>query len=160
MISLIQNSKFKIQNLRKGFTLIELLIVIAIIGILSTVLMVNFIGIRERARDARRKSDLRQIQQAIELYKADAGSYPAQNILDGNCGSALKSTDGNTTYMSKVPGDPGSFGCYHYLNPGESGAPYTLWACLENTNDNDSHSSISNSQCGQNLKTFKISSDQ
>ena len=155
-----QFSIFNYELNKKGLTLIELLIVIAIIGVLSTVLMVNFIGIRERARDARRKSDLRQIQQAIELYKADAGNYPAQNILDGNCGGALLSPDGNTMYMSKVPGDPGSFGCYHYLNPGESGAPYTLWACLENTNDNDSHSSISSGQCGLNLKTFKISSDQ
>ena len=155
MQRLIQNSKFKIQNYR-GFTLIELLIVIAIIGVLSTVLMVNFIGIRERARDARRKSDLRQIQQALELYKADVGAYPAQNILDNNCGGPLSYN--NTVYMSKVPGNPTS-GCYRYENPGENGAPYTLYTCLENPNDNDPHNE-SGAQCGLNLKTFKISSDQ
>ena len=61
----------KILGLKKGFTLVELLIVVAIIGILSTLLMANFIGVRQRARDAQRKADLRQIQSALELYRSD-----------------------------------------------------------------------------------------
>ena len=64
-----------IKNI-KGFTLVELLIVIAIIGVLSALLMANFIGVRQRARDAQRKSDLRQMQSALELYRSDLGLYP------------------------------------------------------------------------------------
>jgi len=73
-----KNLEFRIQNseLEKGFTLIELLIVIVIIGVLATLLMTNFVGVRQRGRDAQRKSDLRQIQAALELYRADVGQYP------------------------------------------------------------------------------------
>src|SRR5579872_5421721 len=64
----------------KGFTLIELLIVLAIIGVLTGLLLANFIGVRERARDAQRKSDVKQIQTALELYRQDNGTYPIADV--------------------------------------------------------------------------------
>ena len=57
--------------MKKAFTLIELLVVIAIIGSLSALFLPNFMAVRERARDSQRKSDLKQIQKAFELYKQD-----------------------------------------------------------------------------------------
>ena len=60
----------------KGFTLIELLVVIAIIALLSTVVLASLNTARSRARDAERKSELRQIQTAIEIYRSDTGSFP------------------------------------------------------------------------------------
>lgn len=45
----------------KGFTLVELLVVIAVIGIVSSVALVGFSGSRAKARDARRISDLQNI---------------------------------------------------------------------------------------------------
>src|SRR3989338_260380 len=56
---------------KKGFTLIELLVVIAIIGLLSTLAVVSLNCARAKARDAKRTSDLRAMQSAIELYMAD-----------------------------------------------------------------------------------------
>src|ERR1035437_6668602 len=94
----------KSQNFKKGFTLIELLIVISIIGVLTTLLMANFVGVRQRARDAQRKSDLRQIQSALELFRSDQGLYPTTLP---NCNSSIKSPDCSTSnYMTKVPMDP------------------------------------------------------
>jgi prepilin-type N-terminal cleavage/methylation domain-containing protein len=61
---------------RKGFTLIELLIVIAIIGILASVVLVGIGPAQRSGRDARRIADLRQIQNALELYKSANGQYP------------------------------------------------------------------------------------
>lgn len=121
----------------KGFTLVELLIVVAIIGILSTLLTANFIGVRQRARDAQRKADLRQIQSALELYRADQQSYPT---LIANCesGVSLMSPDcSSSTYMKKVPKDPNGAS---YYNSGDyffssNGTTYTLAGCLENAND-------------------------
>lgn len=59
-----------------GFTLIELLVVIAILGILSTVVMGSVASAREKARDTKRKQDVRQVDTAINLYIDDNGGSP------------------------------------------------------------------------------------
>lgn len=59
-----------------GFTLIELLVVIAIIGILSSVVLASLNSAREKSRDARRISDIKQIQLALELYFDSNSEYP------------------------------------------------------------------------------------
>lgn len=130
----------------KGFTLIELLIAIAIIGVLTTLLMTNFVGVRQRARDAQRKADIRQLQSALELYRADQGRYPA---LSGTayrlnsstvCPTSQSLQVGTTVYMSKIPCDSlgasvYNSGNYYYYT--STNFTYTLAACLENANDND-----------------------
>jgi type II secretion system protein G len=141
--------KEKFKKSIRGFTLIELLIVIAIIGVLATLLMVNFIGVRQRARDAQRKSDLRQIQSALEIYRSDNGSYPSgtSSVSElfvcpplpspaactgtANC---FGNPSCSTVYMHTLPKDPSSNGNYYYNNP-SGGSTYTLGACLENLAD-------------------------
>lgn len=66
-----------IKNTRKGFTLIELLVVIAIIGILSSVVLASLSTARQKSRDAKRISDVGQIQLALELYFDQSQSYPS-----------------------------------------------------------------------------------
>nr|AQQ75000.1 hypothetical protein [uncultured bacterium] len=61
----------------RGFTLIELLVVIAIIGILSSVVLASLNSARQKGRDARRISDIKQLQLALELYYDANQSYPA-----------------------------------------------------------------------------------
>jgi type II secretion system protein G len=122
----------KIIKSKKGFTLIELLIVVAIIGVLATLLMANFVGVRQRARDAQRKSDLRQIQAALEIYRSDNGSYPPTPLPN-------PLTYNGSTYMTKIPSDPMNTGqyIYHYLisNGTTCLTGYCLIACLENVSD-------------------------
>lgn len=60
-----------------GFTLIELLVVIAIIGLLATFAVVQMANTGPKARDAKRKADLRAMQKALELYYANNESYPS-----------------------------------------------------------------------------------
>jgi len=127
---MFKNKKNFIKKWQSGFTLIELLIVIAIIGVLSALLMANFVGIRQRSRDAQRKSDVRQIQSALEFYRSDAGIYPLTASM-ASCGGALLLS--GVTYMSKIPCDPSTGTAYTYTSA--AGSTYTLRACIENGND-------------------------
>ena len=87
----IKNNNPKEPSLHKknGFTLIELLVVVAIIGILATVVLSSLSSARESARDARRLSDIKTIQNALEIYHLENGSYPrSTNLASGIPNSA------------------------------------------------------------------------
>lgn len=141
----ITNYQLLITNHQRAFTLIELLIVIAIIGIISSLLISNYIGVRQRARDTQRKSDLKQIQSALEIYRADNGSYPGTLPTTGspaylNCAVGTGITGGTptVTYMQQIPCDPSSNGVYrYYYSYISSTDTYSLIACLENSNDSN-----------------------
>ena len=75
---------------QKGFTLIELLVVISIIGLLATIVLVSVNAARGKARDARRKADLHQLQLGLEMYYGKDDVYPTETHCDssaGSCGS-------------------------------------------------------------------------
>ena len=63
-------------NRDKGFTLIELLITISIMGLLAAIIMPNLSTAQQKARNAQRMSDLKEIQIALEAYYAENGVYP------------------------------------------------------------------------------------
>lgn len=71
---------------RSGFTIVELLVVIITIGILATIVVIAYNGIQARARDDRRRSDITNIEKAMELYYSDNNSYPTPL---SNTGSAI-----------------------------------------------------------------------
>ena len=73
---MIYSHIFKKQN--RGFTLIELLVVVAIIGILSTVSLISLNSVRGRGRDAKRITELKEIQKALLLYYTDNNKYPVE----------------------------------------------------------------------------------
>ncbi|MGC9602473.1 MAG: prepilin-type N-terminal cleavage/methylation domain-containing protein [Minisyncoccia bacterium] len=88
---------------KKGFTLIELLTVIAIIGILASIIMVSLKSAQSKGRDAKRVADIRTIQLALEEYYNDNGAYPT-SISN----SAL------ANYLPSVPTDPSTNVSYFY----------------------------------------------
>ena len=65
-----------IYRRKKTFTLIEMLIVIVIIGILAAALVPRLQSVQSRARDSKRKVDLRTIYNANEIYKLENGKRP------------------------------------------------------------------------------------
>jgi type II secretion system protein G len=87
-----------IHFLKQGFTLLELLIVISIIGILVTVATASYTSSQQKARNSRRMSDIKSIQNAAEQFYADnSSSYPSDQ-------AAFTAT---TTYLpSGWPQDP------------------------------------------------------
>lgn len=67
---------------RRGFTLIELLIVVAIISILASIAVPNYLLSQVRAKVSRVRVDHRTLATALEAYHTDFNSYPETNIRD------------------------------------------------------------------------------
>lgn len=71
--------KLKIVNckLHEGFTLLELLVVIAVIATFLTIGLNSFATAQKKGRDTKRKSDMRDIHNALEQYYSVCGNaYP------------------------------------------------------------------------------------
>ncbi|MCA9365262.1 prepilin-type N-terminal cleavage/methylation domain-containing protein [Candidatus Kaiserbacteria bacterium] len=96
----------RFTNFKGGFTLIELLVTVAIIGILSSIVYGSFGGARAQARDDIRRSDLKELQLAVELYKAQTGSYPTQG-----CGSSSN----DSSWAGPGPGSSSFNSCSDYI---------------------------------------------
>ncbi|MEK7465164.1 MAG: type II secretion system protein [Patescibacteria group bacterium] len=103
-----------------GFTLIEMLVVVAIIGLLSSVVLVGIGPARSRARDARRIADIRQIQNGLEAYHSSSNRYPTANQFYGT---------GVARVIPGLPTDPQG-GEYAYIPAPPEG--YVVGICLEN----------------------------
>lgn len=96
-----------VKNSRKGFTLIELLVVIAIIGILSSVVLASLSTARAKSRDAKRISDVGQVQLALELFFDANQSYSTTSA-----GIAVLTVN---KYLPQTPTPPaGSAAAYAY----------------------------------------------
>jgi prepilin-type N-terminal cleavage/methylation domain-containing protein len=148
----------KPNKFQLGFTLVELLVVMAILGILTVITLGNFRTSQIKARDAQRKSDLRQIANALEAYYNDHSGYPLGVTSGSDNGKMLACVceegdepcdwdtevgnrefcDANSTvYMSKIPGDPVSSTDFPYCYESADGSDYKIYAKLENENDPD-----------------------
>jgi len=141
-----------------GFTLIEILVVVAIIGILASVILVSVTSARARARDIKRVSDIRQLRTALELYFGNNGEYPTSDEFDQDC------TEGNPAgtkclapkYIPQISVDPFTGDEYKYVGIDADFAPgaakclsYHLGAKLEETTaDSDILSSDSDFPLG------------
>ena len=108
---------------RKGFTLIELMAVIVILGILTTIVVVNVAPFLQRANFEKVRADLAQIEKALETYSFQHYSYPTTDqglealIIppNGIKNPNLFPPDG---YLSSIPQDPWG-NEYLYLFPGQ-----------------------------------------
>ena len=113
---------------KSGFTLIEIIVVITIISLLATIGIGSYSTLTKLSADSRRKADLEDIRSALEMYRANNGTYPTS-------APAFNSVfqDTNTppnVYMQKVSSDPKSPTYIYNLNVGSTG--YMLGAYLEN----------------------------
>ncbi len=104
-----------------GFSLIELMVVIVIIGLLTTIVVVNVLPSQDRAMVEKTRADVRLIETALELYKLDTRRYPTLEesiniLLRPPRGSSVRSEG----YIKSLPTDPWG-NQYQYLFPGEHG---------------------------------------
>lgn len=126
------------QNRNNGFTLVELLVVISIIAILTIITASSFVESQKKSRDAARKANLKSLSDAINLYYADQGSFPAFITPDSELSAG--SAESKVIYMKKTPIDTkaGSGGHlqFKYMT-GPSRKSFKIYANLENGDDID-----------------------
>ena len=150
------SAKYKVQN-AKGFTLIELLVVMAIIAVALGVSLFGLANSRLESRDSRRKADLESIRSAIEIYRADCGSYPTSlpwgNPLKGDAAPPAACSTGNI-YMQTVPQDVITTRTYYYRNPGDG--TYVLCAALEGVTTPDLTCGALLSNCGSATCSYSV----
>lgn len=162
-------SQVSLKSTVEGFTIIELLIVMAIMGILATLIFTVSQTSQMRGRDAQRKSDLKQLSNAMELFFSDHGQYPpsssgaisacpysAGGSTDCSWGSGSFSDDTGSVYMRTVPADPKQNRNYYYDTSLTQNA-YRLYASLEIQNDPAKNLPADITSCGEDCN-YGISS--
>ncbi len=142
---------------KQGFTLIELLIVIAIIGLLATLAIVSLTTAQQKARDAKRVADIKQLQNAVELYFSEnPGGYPT---VDPDNTTQVAWTDFTALideYMTQipVPPDPTTESYTYYWDNGSDDGhdadAYYLSAVLEDTGNSALNGSVDGDQAMSN----------
>jgi general secretion pathway protein G len=114
----------RIKRGQHGFTLIEILIVVAIIGLIATLIAPNLIGRFERSKEEITKAQVEMLSSAVTSFMLDLGRYP--NSLE----ELINSTDPKWRgpYLSKgsLPKDPWGRD-YQYKSPGDHG-PFDLYS--------------------------------
>jgi len=135
-----------------AFTLMEILVVIALLGIMATLVMNSFLSTLNKGLDSRRKQDLSQIAHALELYNSEYSVYPTAQANDsahtlpwGGSLNGINFTDPlieTKVFMKQLPTDPAdSDNIYYFYESGQdsvSGENYfKLFSCLNNTQDSD-----------------------
>ncbi len=107
--------------LRKGFTFLELMVVVAVLAILASLIIPNFVGRAEDAKKTQAVIQIREIMKALELYRLDNGSYPS---TEQGLKALVEKPTGDPEpikwkrYMDKVPVDPWKHE-FVYVCPGE-----------------------------------------
>lgn len=104
------------NRLSKGFTLLELLVVIALIGIIASIVIVNLQESREQSQNAAVIAQVNEYEKALQLYFAENASFPGSYVYGGvNSGilclgdsAPLNCLDGNVGGVSVQSGGAGS----------------------------------------------------
>ncbi len=110
-------------NRQRGFTLIEVMVVVVILALLAAIIVPKIMSRPEQARLVKAKQDILAVENAMDLYKLDNGSYPT--LEQGISALVTKPTqppvpnDWNG-YLKQIPSDPWGH-AYQYTNPGKHG---------------------------------------
>jgi len=108
-----------------GFTLIEIMVVIAIIGILATLIVPKIMGRPDEARATAAKHDVGTLVQAFKLYRLDIGRYPSTEqgvraLVEKHTSEPVPQNWKAGGYLDSIPKDPWG-NPYQFANPGTRG---------------------------------------
>lgn len=115
--------------MKKAFTLIELLVAVAILAVISSFVVVQMNNSADLAKDAKRKSDVDIIKNALVQYRAE--NYDVAPIQTSSCeiGSTCSNFDSDIQiFLESLPQDPD--GAYYIYNSNEDGSDCSITAIL------------------------------
>lgn len=123
--------------MKRGFTLIEILVVIAIIGILASILFVAFGGAKDKARDAQRKGEISQFGRFLTLGCFTPNAGPGQYDLVPLASELATKYPQYAQMISNIPKDPksGSATVSGYTYVVDGSGKCVLYANLESENE-------------------------
>jgi prepilin-type N-terminal cleavage/methylation domain-containing protein len=126
---------------QKAFTLLELLVVIAIIGILISLGVASFSNAQKKSRDARRREDLKAMQNGLEQHYANFTSYSNASANDQlQLTGLLAGLNSASEYFpAGAPVDPRNQNPYIY-RASYNNSSYCLCALLESPGTGNSNS--------------------
>lgn len=115
----------------QGFTLIEIMVVMVILGLLVAIVAPNIMGRSDEAKVTIAKTQLKNIQSALDLYRLDNSQYPStqqglEALVSKPSGSPEPKNWNPEGYMKNVPEDPWG-NEFQYVSPGTEG-PYDLYS--------------------------------
>lgn len=115
--------RFKLSE--EGFTLIEIMVVIIILGLLVAIVAPKILGRTDDARITATKLQIRQLEEALHLYKLDNGVYPSTEqgldaLINKPTIGEIPSRWREGGYVPKIPNDPWTHP-YVYISPGAHG---------------------------------------
>ena len=114
-----RRSRRESPGAQAGFTLIELLIVVAIVGLISSIAVVNLLNAVDKGKQKRSMADMRTIGAAVEAYGTDNARYP----MGVTTWAAMKSFL-NPHFMKAPPDTDGWMNGWEVAS--ESGNDYTV----------------------------------
>lgn len=119
-----------IKKKKLAFTLVEMIVVVFIIAVIGSVIVVSTSGSKKREEDARKISEIFQLQIALENYKRSEGSYPESIEL----GQALIGSSTGIVFLSKIPPAPSGEPCgsQYIYSYSTSTKEYSFSFCLLN----------------------------
>lgn len=115
---------------RSGFTLIELLLVMVILVVLAAVVVPKFAGRSEQARVTAAKTDISNIETALDAFEIDTGRYPTnEEGLIALVDEPANVKNWKGPYLKKaIQNDPWG-NPYQYASPGtHSKSGYDLYS--------------------------------
>ncbi|MDX1634566.1 MAG: type II secretion system major pseudopilin GspG [Marinobacter sp.] len=121
----------KQETRQRGFTLIEIMVVMVILGLLVAIVAPNIMGRSDQAKVTVAKTQMKNIANALDLYRLDNGHYPStqqglEALVSKPSGSPEPRNWNPEGYLKSVPEDPwGSE--YQYISPGAE-KPYNLYS--------------------------------
>ena len=115
-----------------GFTLVELMVVIFILGLLTTIVVINVLPSQDRAMTEKARADISILGQALEMYRLDNLTYPTSADGLRALSAPPASLPGSSRYrkggyIKKLPDDPWGRP-YQYDNPGRRGPGFDLYS--------------------------------